>query len=55
MARYFDRTDPEIRKFYGEWAVIPPAEVLERRAENVEGLLPESDPDALMPRAHANA
>ncbi len=54
MARYFDRVDPDARDLYGEWTEIPPSEVLERQLESVETLIPEPDPDRLMPTAHAN-
>lgn len=51
MARYFDGLDPEARELYGEWTEVPPAEVLERQREDVEVLIPEPDPERLMPVA----
>ncbi len=54
MARYFDRMDPDARELYSEWSEIPPAESLERQRESVGVVLPEPDPDGLMPFARAN-
>lgn len=53
MARYFDGIDPEGRELYGEWTEIPPDEILERQMGNVEALIPEPDPDGLIPPAMA--
>jgi hypothetical protein len=54
MARYFDGLDLEARELYAEWSEIPPAETLERQRESVGAILPEPDPDGLMPFARAN-
>ena len=53
MARYFDRVDPEARDLYGEWAEVPPADVLERQRENAGTLIPDPDPDRLTAPARA--
>src|SRR5215211_3057709 len=54
MASYFDQIDPEARELYSEWSELPPAEALERQADNVDAVLPIPDPDSLMPRAQAD-
>ena len=51
MARYFDEVDPEARDLYAEWSEIPPAEVLERQAENVETIIPPPEQTSLTPPA----
>lgn len=53
MASYFDRVEPEARELYQEWAEIPPPEILTRQRESVETILPELNPDRLMPTAAA--
>jgi hypothetical protein len=53
MAAYFDRVDPEGRELYQEYSEVPPPEILTRQRESVETLLPEPDPDRLMPPARA--
>jgi hypothetical protein len=54
MAAYFDKMDPEARGLYSEWTEVPPPEALERQREGVDTILPEPDPDRLMPFARAN-
>jgi hypothetical protein len=53
MHTYFDKMKPEGRGLYQEWVEIPPAEVLQRQINNVDVVIPDPDPDALIPRATA--
>ncbi len=53
MASYFDQVAPEARELYQEWAEVPPPEVLERQLGSIETILPEPDPERLMPLARA--
>ncbi len=55
MAAFFDRIDPEGRELYQEYTEIPPPEILERQARSVEALIPDPDPDRLMPPARVGA
>jgi predicted metalloprotease with PDZ domain len=53
MAAYFDKINPEGRGLYQEWVEVPPAEVFERQIDNVDVVIPDPDPDSLMPKATA--
>jgi len=49
MASFFYRIDSEGRELYEEWTEIPPSEILGRQTDSVESLIPDPDPDHLMP------